>query len=90
MDYNREQLTNLLAQAKLTSSDFARIMGVSRVTIYNWLNVGEPHKILRPKYEKITAAIKRAADAGDLPVTERRAEQRRLKILSAIRLHIGR
>ena len=63
MDYNREHLSNLLARVKLTNSDLARLLGVSRVTVYNWLRNGTPHRMVAGKLTKVTEALERAEGA---------------------------
>jgi transcriptional regulator with XRE-family HTH domain len=89
MNYNREHLAALLAQAKLTNSDFARLMGVSRVTVYNWLKDGSPHSLIQAKYAKVVAAVQSAAEAGALPVVSRRVSDRQRLIAAAVRQHLN-
>lgn len=89
MEYNRDQLASLLATAKVTNSDFARLVGVSRVTVYNWLKGGSAHRLVVHKLRKITEAIEDATKAGALPITERgqkkRAEMLKLIVVKHLR-----
>lgn len=87
MDYNREHLTDLLARTRLTNSDFARLMGVSRVTVHNWLTSGGPHKLIQRRLELTIAAIESAATAGALPIVERGLRERQKQLVQIVRDH---
>jgi DNA-binding XRE family transcriptional regulator len=88
MTYNRQAFSELLTRAKLTNSDFARLIGVSRVTVYNWLTDGSPHSMIRKKFDKVVAAVQCAVDAGELPITVRRVTERKAAIVAAVSKHI--
>lgn len=71
MEFDRKRLCEAMKAAGLSTSDLARVMGVSRVTVYNWLNRGEPHALIADRYEATLVAIEKAADNGRLPVGTR-------------------
>lgn len=71
-----EYMKNTLRDAGLTDSDFARLLGVSRVTVYQWGKGTEPHRMIRDKYKETLDAIDRATQNGALPIPERRKDER--------------
>lgn len=55
--------------AKLRPADFAKMLGVSRVTCSLWFNGhANPHRLLRAKVDRLLAAIAAAVQDAQLPV----------------------
>ena len=88
MDYNRDRLSNLLIRTKVTHSDLARLVDVSRVTVYNWLTGGTPHRLIASKLTAVLAALEAAEAAGQLPVVERRRDERTALLQDIVAAHI--
>lgn len=56
-------------RAGLQPNDFAKVLKVSRVTASLWLNGhNQPHRLIRPKVDKLLDAITSAVENGDFPV----------------------
>lgn len=91
MQYNAENLPTLLERSGVTHSDIARILGVSRVTVYNWCTPGksDPHRMIQKKAQALFRAIASAADAGDLPIPTRRVEARLQALKPILAQHLA-
>lgn len=58
-----------LQRGEVRITEFAKIVGVNRVTVSTWVNGHfEPHNFIRPKVEKLLQAIDIAVDRELLPV----------------------
>ena len=88
MEYSSEDMDRIMSASKLGQSDVARLLGVSRITVYNWLKGGEPHKLLRTKVYKLFGALDRATEAGDLPILDRKLDERNTKLVAIVRRHL--
>jgi DNA-binding XRE family transcriptional regulator len=65
----QDKLNTMLRNAGMSLSDYARLLGVTRVTIHSWSHGrSQPHKLLREKNEELMSAVTRATDAGELPL----------------------
>lgn len=69
-----------LTVAKLSQGDFAAMIGVSRVTVNLWCNGRPPSKFLVEKIQKTLDAVRKASDAGKLPIKHRRGLTREQRI----------
>lgn len=76
--------------ARITPNDFAKVLGVSRVTASLWFNGhNSPHHLIRKRVEETLEAIKRATDGGDFPVPyEIPRRERFLYIQKVIKRHL--
>lgn len=88
MEFNSEELSNLLVEGNLTRTDLARLLSVSRVTIHNWLKGGEPHHLIASKYHKVVTALKAAIEAGDLPISARSLDKRHAELVAIVKSHL--
>lgn len=88
MEFKREDLVDVLAAGNLTRTDVARLLGVSRVTIYNWLKDGAPHSLIITKYTKVIKALQAAIEAGDLPITARTLDKRHAELVGIVKSHL--
>lgn len=79
-------------KVKLLPSDLARLLKVNRVTVSLWYNGhANPHRLLTEKVTKLLDAVRRGAQAGDLPVPaelERDRAKRRSYIQDVIVKHL--
>lgn len=56
-------------EARITPNDFAKALGVSRVTASLWYNGhNSPHHLIRKRVEETLGAVKRGIETGDFPV----------------------
>lgn len=88
MNFDRDELKSLLDNCNLTRTDLARLLSVSRVTIYNWLQGGEPHRLLVNKYRKVAAALQAAHEAGELPISARSLDKRHAELVAIVKSHL--
>lgn len=71
---------DVVKQAGISVSDFARIAGVSRVSASQWMNGKvSPHVLHRRKIEQLLAAIKAGVDSEEFPVPGGLTSAQRLK-----------
>jgi transcriptional regulator with XRE-family HTH domain len=71
---------DVVKQAGISVSDFARIAGVSRVSASQWMNGRvSPHRLHKRKIEQLLTAIKAGVDNEDLPVPGGLTDAQRLK-----------
>jgi transcriptional regulator with XRE-family HTH domain len=55
--------------ARITPNDFAKVMGVSRVTASLWFNGhNKPHHLIRKRVEEALDCIRKGLNGGDFPV----------------------
>lgn len=55
--------------AKLGPTDLAKLLPTKRVSISNWMNGHSvPHHLVAPQVHRLLDTVKRAVDAGELPV----------------------
>jgi transcriptional regulator with XRE-family HTH domain len=55
--------------ARITPNDFAKCLGVSRVTASLWFNGhNSPHHLIRKRVDEVLGAINRGIEQGDFPV----------------------
>lgn len=82
---------NIFLQARLTPKHLMPFLPVSRPTISAWLNDSGrvPHKhVLTPVLE-LQAAVKKALDAGELPLTAKvSSSEAKNRILTIIKRHL--
>ena len=56
-------------EARLQPHDLAKLLKVSRITVSMWFNGhSNPHRLLESRVVKLLDGIRRAMDAGELPV----------------------
>lgn len=71
-----------LERGGLRVTEFAKVIGVNRVTASTWVNGRfQPHIFIRPKVEKVLALIDRAVEMGALPLDESIARSDRMAML---------
>lgn len=74
---------DILKPAKVSVTDFAKIAGVSRVTVSQWVNGRmKPHRLHQSKIEKLISAIEQAVENKELPIPagmEKTASLKRVK-----------
>lgn len=59
----------ILQTARLRTVDVAKLINVSRVTVSMWMNGhAQPHSLLHDRVRKFLDAVKKAMQAGLLPV----------------------
>jgi len=75
--------------ARITPNDFAKLLGVSRVTASLWFNQhNKPHHLIRKRVEETIAAITKGMEGGDFPVPyEVVRRERYLYIQKVIKKH---
>jgi DNA-binding XRE family transcriptional regulator len=80
--FNRTKFQRVLDTAGLSRIEVAKVLNISRATLYLWLNGGEPHqRFLAPHINKACDAILIAVDKKLLPLPRRMSkEERRAKI----------
>ncbi len=60
----------LAKKANVLPHQFAKALGVGRVTVSLWFNGhSKPHKILADRVSTLVVAIEQAVEAGELPVS---------------------
>lgn len=60
---------NLIARAGLSPRDFAELVGVSRVTVWNWINgVCAPSQLVAGDAEHLLSVIDKRIKDGTLPL----------------------
>jgi len=63
------KFNQMLRDAALTLADYARLLGVTRVTIHTWSHGrASPHKLLREKNDDLMLSVNKAIKAGALPL----------------------
>lgn len=76
----------ILKTADIKPAEFALIVGVKRVAVYNWLaGRSKPHALIAPRVTRTLELLKKMVDADKLPLREgldketRTAKIRKLK-----------
>jgi transcriptional regulator with XRE-family HTH domain len=70
-----------IKQAGLSVTEFARVIGVSRIAVHNWVaKRTKPHKLLQPKVKAALEMLQEGIDKGDLPLVETEREVRDAEI----------
>lgn len=83
------ELNSLLEEAGLSLSDYARLLGVSRVTIHSWSKgKANPHKLLANKNNKLMSAVTAAVALGDLPLLDVPRSERMSKLKGVLVRHL--
>lgn len=60
---------DIVKVAKLQPNDLAKLLNVNRITVSMWMNGhSSPHRLLSSRVGKMLDIIRRAVEAGDLPV----------------------
>lgn len=72
-----------IRQAGLSAAEFALIVGVKRVAVYNWMaGRSTPHRLVSDKVEKALRMLKKLIEMKKLPLREGlEKEERRAKVL---------
>lgn len=73
------QIKKLLGESGLHVAEFGALCGVSRQTVHNWMLGFDIAELRKPKVDKLTAAIARAVECGDLPAGELSSRKRLTK-----------
>ena len=74
-----------LQTAKITQSEFASLVGVSRITINLWVRgKANPNRFIADRVTEILGAAKDALESGSLPVARSVAKDKRLDTLKEI------
>jgi predicted transcriptional regulator len=61
----------IIKTAKLTPSNVAKLLNVSRVAVSLWVNGhSAPHKLIERRVERLLTAVEAAVNRGDLPISE--------------------
>lgn len=77
--------TDVLKASGLSQVELAKIFGVSRVTINSWIaGRFRPHALHRDWIERRMAAIGKALDAGELPLSAGVDRHQRVPLAQAI------
>lgn len=63
MDYD----FSVLSDAQITHTEFAKLLGVSRMAAINWINGTDPSPFLRRPVKLVLDEIRAAVERGDLP-----------------------
>jgi DNA-binding XRE family transcriptional regulator len=75
---------SVLAKAGLTQDDFAKLVGVSRVSVNMWMRGKvKPHTLVHDKITKLLVSVEYAVDNGFLPLQERLARGERFSARKA-------
>lgn len=75
---------DILKTANVTITDFAKIAGVSRVSVSHWVNGKmKPHKLHSSKINLILAAMTKAVEAEELPLPQGLSREAALKRMKA-------
>lgn len=65
------EFVSTLKTAKISQEEFAKVCGVSRVTVNSWCKGrGKVHDLLKNKVTVLLRAVKLATDGGDLPMRD--------------------
>ncbi len=73
-----------IASAGLTQAEFAKLVGVSRVTVNTWVRGKmHPHHFISDKVDAALARLRKATRAGTLPLRGTRRSDR-LALISAV------
>lgn len=75
-------MLKILKKAGLSADDFARILGVSRVAVFNWrAGRSKPHPQIRERVTRAEAMLELLVDKGKLPFVADGREDRARKVL---------
>jgi len=62
---------DVIRTAKMTPSNVAKLLNVSRVAVSLWMNGhSEPHHLIRRRVDRLLRAVDAAVKAGTLPLSE--------------------
>lgn len=75
---------SVLKQAKVTQHDFAKLIGVSRVTVNGWAKGGSFNPLRTAKVTKAIDAITSALESGVLPMATIKDDEQRLLALKKV------
>ena len=71
-----------LERAKVTQGEFAELLGVSRVTVSNWIHgITNIHPERVRRVARLLAVINKAAEDGALPVPPKTLRRERLGVI---------
>ena len=81
-----------LNTAKLSSDEFARIIGVNRTSVFNWrAGRSKPHSMLEDRVNRALALIATLVEKGKLPLSDDLdSEQRKAKVDAVRRIFLDR
>lgn len=74
----------VLRRAKITQKDFATIIGVSRVSVNNWMHGDTMNPLRSAKVQKALVAIERGITEGDFPMATIKDDELRLQKIKKI------
>ena len=75
---------SVLRRAKVTQSDFAAIVGVSRVTVNSWIH-GKPVNQLRmTKIQRVIESLSQCVAEGALPLPHTNGNTERLRDITKV------
>lgn len=84
------EYTAALKEAKISQGEFAKVCGVSRVTVNSWCKGrGKVHALLTNKVGIILKAIKLATAEGDLPMRDIPSDDRGMTLKHIITRYIA-
>lgn len=66
---------HIVKQSNIGITTFARLAGVSRLTVYRWTDGYSPSPDRKDKIRDLLGRIQAAVDRGDLPIRRGRATQ---------------
>lgn len=77
---------SIIEEAGLSQGEFAALCQVTRCTVNLWVNGKmKPHRYLLPQIETVSARLRKAVEAGALPLkAPSRGERRRQAVTEAI------
>lgn len=61
-------LKKTIKQSGLHVAEFGELCGVSRISVYAWMNGNPINELRQARVEAIESAVKAATEAGDLPI----------------------
>ena len=77
------ELAKLCVEAKISPSNIAKILGVTRGAVYRWMKGGKIQEERRPRVQKFVEAIKKSLASGELPAINRIETDRFVESLCA-------
>jgi predicted transcriptional regulator len=77
------ELAKVCVEAKMSPTDVAKVIGVTRGAVYRWMNGHKIREERRPRVQEFVEVIKKSLESGELPKATRFENEKFVESLCA-------